>query len=298
MQHFLIICLATFAAVLAAVLVSWPLHGWLHLDAVIEFHRFAKTLIILLIIAAALATLKRRGLPVLQTCGFTPAPHGTTPKRMFLAGLAGGVVILLPLAALFHLLDLRVFSGLPGWQTSLYMVVKYFFTGLLIAVIEESFFRGILMDGFIKKRRLVSAVLLPAAFFALLHFIAIKETASGSQVPWYYGLQALFEGIGEKHTLGGFVEAAAALFVAGVFLSLVRLSTNHVAPCIGIHCGWVAAVKIDKKLTGLNTDSDFAFLIGDYDRFIGWGTFAWFSVLTLWWILRIRRNPDGAGVQH
>ena len=43
-----------------------------------------------------------------------------------------------------------------------------------VSLIEETFFRGILFDGFLKDKAPLSAVLFSALFFSAIHFARIK----------------------------------------------------------------------------------------------------------------------------
>ncbi len=285
MKHFLILVFTTAIAILAAAAISRPLYEWTALESLIKFRRFAKVLIILSIILFVVFALKARKLPLLKTFGFIKTEP--KPLRLFLTGLFAGTLIALTLAMLFWMIglnapdkDFQILSALP----------RIALAALLIATIEECFFRGALMDGFVKKGQTVMAVLLPSALFAALHFIAIQESPPDTTAPWYAGIWNLAEGIREKHGFYDAIQTATALFLAGAFLALVRLSANHIMPCIGVHCGWIIVVKLNKKFTAANPDSDFAFLIGNYDGFIGWGAAIWFGVITLWWFSNLRRG--------
>ena len=50
----------------------------------------------------------------------------------------------------------------------------------------------------------------------------------------------------------------------------MRIRTNRIALCIGIHAGWVITIKIFKRITDTNVQSDYAFLTGSYDKVIGY----------------------------
>lgn len=39
---------------------------------------------------------------------------------------------------------------------------------------------------------------------------------------------------------------------------------------MGIHAGWVLAIKVFKRVTDTNALSDYAFLTGSYDKVIGY----------------------------
>ena len=166
---------------------------------------------------------------------------------------------------------------------------KYFLTALLIAFIEELFFRGVLMYDLLKQRHTILAVLLSSVVFMLLHFIAVNPIPP-TEANWYYGLQALLFGIPQKYDLLTVIQAGSALFIAGVFLALIRIVTQHIIPCIGIHCGWVFGVKMNKKMTDFQSGSEYASLVSSYDHFIGWGAAIWFGLFVIWILYRIKQH--------
>ena len=78
-------------------------------------------------------------------------------------------------------------------------------------------------------------------------------------------------------------DSLIALFIAGLFLSLVREKTGNIALCIGIHAGWVFTIKMTKEVTHLDTNASTAFLVGSYDNIIGWAATGVLGVVTLWY---------------
>ena len=75
-----------------------------------------------------------------------------------------------------------------------------------------------------------------------------------------------------------------ALLVAGVFLSMVRERTGSVLWAIGIHAGWVMAIKIGKKLTDSDPYAAASWLISN-DGITGWGSTLWMGAIAAvyWW---------------
>ena len=69
----------------------------------------------------------------------------------------------------------------------------------------------------------------------------------------------------------------------GVLLGVVRLVTGNIAACIGLHAGWVAVIYVVRETTLPNPASPAAWVMGDYDGFIGWMVLAWIPVIG--WIL-------------
>jgi len=64
--------------------------------------------------------------------------------------------------------------------------------------------------------------------------------------------------------------ALIALFVVGVFLGRLRTrQPQNLGLCIGCHCGWVWQIKVSKDLFNVNPQSDYLYLVSDYDGVIG-----------------------------
>jgi hypothetical protein len=65
--------------------------------------------------------------------------------------------------------------------------------------------------------------------------------------------------------------------------------------CYGLHAGWVFVIKTAKALTMAVPDSPRAFLVGDYDRFVGYLSAAWTFVLIAALVLFFLRRGLEAG---
>jgi membrane protease YdiL (CAAX protease family) len=94
------------------------------------------------------------------------------------------------------------------------------------------------------------------------------------------------------------LDSMAALFVAGLFLALVRERTGHIGGCVGLHAGWVLVIQVTRQVTDGDPDSELSFLVGVYDGTIGWLATAWIGALaTLYWIwsspANRRQGPRG-----
>jgi membrane protease YdiL (CAAX protease family) len=172
------------------------------------------------------------------------------PKRFFAAGnpmAAGGGVLgwgglgvgMVAVAAWMQsLLGVRDWSGTPGmdvWAGALA-------SGLLVAALEEFFFRGVLGLAFWKAAGgRPAAVLLAvnAAVFAAVHFIRpnadLPEGVLAGLVGWS-NLQ-LWAEPADPWKLAG-------LLVAGLILARITWQRASLWAAIGLHAGWVAGLRI------------------------------------------------------
>lgn len=172
------------------------------------------------------------------------------PKRFFargawsatvlrMAGWGGlGVVMVAAAAWVQSLLGVRNWSGIPGidlWAGALA-------TGLLVALLEEFFFRGVLGLAFWKavgERPAAFLLLVNAAVFASVHFIR-----PNSDLP--EGILAGFAGWTNLQLWAGPANPwkLAGLFVAGLILARITWQQQNLWAAMGLHAGWVAGLRI------------------------------------------------------
>jgi membrane protease YdiL (CAAX protease family) len=220
-----------------------------------------------------------------------------TARPLFLTALWRGwllgLAILLVLAAALVLLQIRVPDDLgEAWVSGLLgKAAQALIGGLLTSLLEETFFRGALFSAIRRRRGAVSAIFWSSSLFALLHFMKPHGLPDGVAFDWAGTWQMfvhVFAGVFQlKH-----LDSMAALFLVGVFLSLVRERTGHIGWCIGLHAGWILVIQVTRYLTDGNDASPYAFLVGGYDGTIGWLAAGWIALLSVaFWVLS-RPRPD------
>lgn len=216
------------------------------------------------------------------------------PRREFIRqvwrGWLAGLAILLGLLALEWLAGVR----LPDWETPAARLGRALAAGLvgglLIALIEETFFRGVLHHAMRRSLSFAATAGLTAALYASLHFVRPPKLAVDAEVTWATGWQ-LLAGMGDRYLeLLALADSWLALFAVGLFLSLVRERTGNIALAIGLHAGWVLVIKAGKTATELQPDAPLAFLVGSYDGIIGWLAAGW--ILLLAWLYHRRTRAE------
>ena len=212
---------------------------------------------------------------------------GTVPNQAFATafsrGLGLGILSLGIICAVLLLLDLRVvrpqLNSDPGYWAG--VVLRAGMAALVIAIIEELWYRGALQSAVSRIFSPASGIYLIAVFYALTHFLRPDPSLNTESVHWWSGFVALSSAI-DRFPISGMYDSLAALFVAGVLLGLLRARQGHVAMCIGMHAGWVLVIKVYKKLTQLNPDAHWNILVGRYDGVLGWLAAGVLLLLTLW----------------
>jgi membrane protease YdiL (CAAX protease family) len=283
-----------FACLLLAALLTWPLvqTGWIGYDP----HRVMSRLAQLLILIGLWPFLKAMGLASRDALGYG-APRPVILGAVWRGWLAG-VAILLVLSAALLALGVRVPEALTqAWAGDLAArAAKALIGGLLIGLLEETFFRGALFAAVRRRGGAWSAILWTAGLYALLHFMKPGPLPDG--VPFDAAGAAqmfveVFTGVAQwKH-----VDSMAALFLVGVFLGLVRERTRHIGWCIGLHAGWVFVIQVTRHLTDDDPAAATAWLAGDYDGVIGWLAALWIGLLALAYWVRSRRRQQTAATE-
>ena len=198
-------------------------------------------------------------------------------------GFLAGSTILAPVIALLLYLDIRVLA--TDAQITLTFIFKALAAGILVALIEETLFRGLFFKLSKNWHGGYTAVLISSFFYATLHFIKPIEHINQALLSFSSG----FEVIINAFMGAAFMSADDffALFVVGVLLALVRLRTQTLSFCIGLHASWVFLIKFTKELSDSNDSSNWAYLTGQYDGIVGWLSFFWITLLSIAYLIYI-----------
>ena len=204
--------------------------------------------------------------------------------KTFSRGLGIGVMIMSVHVILLVLLGARVLE--PGYIQFSHLstvLVTGLFSGILVAVIEETFFRGAMQYHMRRSSSLLTTAIMTNLLFASVHFIRPPVSDEGAVIGWYSGWEMLAGMFHRYEDFAGFADSFIALFAAGLFLSLVRERTGHLTLCIGIHAGWVWIIKLASEVTNADANSPTAFMIGSYDNITGWAATAVLGFVSMWY---------------
>lgn len=118
-------------------------------------------------------------------------------------------------------------------------------------IVEEFFFRGLLLGLLLRTMSESRAMLALTFVFALVHFLKPPEgwQISDADVTWSSGflvLKQIAAGFGDVHFL---LAEFATLFAVGWVLARVRIQTGALWAGIGLHGGWVFGLKYFSALT-------------------------------------------------
>jgi len=276
------------AAVVGGALLAYPAYSPAHeLGADWPFHRVANRLAMLALLVGLLWMLRRLKLANRAALGYA------APRRQFLSlaarALAIGAVLMAPVIAMLLMLELR--DPNAGLTTAAIVTValKGLVGGVVVAFIEETFFRGAMHSAIERESGAAPAVALTALVYACVHFLN-RVRIPHESVDWGSGFDLMartFSAFGDPLRI---VDSFLALFAVGVLLGLVRLRYGHIAACVGLHAGWVWIITITRELTTRASDSPASFLVGSYDGVIGYLVLGWtLALIAVFEIVRRRR---------
>lgn len=202
-------------------------------------------------------------------------------SRQLLAGFMIGLLILgIAISTLIYLKVRTVVPAvinLPGKLShEFYASLR---TGLIVGLLEETLFRGLLFGALLKYGSTASALTITAFFYASLHFIHGRNVPAPTHLDWTSGFSMVPDALIELFDTTHF-DSFLALFFVSIFLSCVRLHKPiGLGYCIGLHASWVFLLRLTKSFTESTPSEHWGFLVGTYDGIIGYLTGTWLMIL-------------------
>ncbi|HEU4517731.1 MAG TPA: CPBP family intramembrane glutamic endopeptidase [Steroidobacteraceae bacterium] len=266
-----------FGTLLLAALVAWPAWTLVHaLEPEWPFHRIVSRLWQLVLLGALLLAMRSLRLRDRADWGYgLPRP---VFLRQFAAGLAIGVATMLPMSIVMHALGVHVLR--PEFDAALLAaaVLEGAAIGLAVAVVEETFFRGLMYRAIDRESGFAAAAWCTALIYSSIHFFA-RVKIPAEEVAWDSGFRLLAGALTNfTHPLA-VVDSFVTLTLVGLLLAMVRRRTGAIAACIGLHMGWVCVIKATTSLTATNEASAWSFVVSDFDGYTGWLVAAWAALL-------------------
>lgn len=215
--------------------------------------------------------------------------------RMSAIGFAAGIG-LLSAAAAVHIFgtDVRIKNSIDCINGGV-IVFRALAGGLILGILEEIVFRGLVFRIFYTAFSPIWAVGLSAAFFAYVHFEMsdVVWEQSGGHVNWrssfFVGYGTLFAIFGQQGVLLRFINLA----LLSVVLTLLFLKRRSLMPCIGLHAGLVTTLLTYQKFTQ-DADSAQVWLWGSDSLVDGLPVLFMLTVLTAGLLKSLRRTQADA----
>ena len=236
-------------------------------DDVVPFRKIiskATQLFLVLSIFPAMAYLKINK----QALGFATRP---VFLKQLLQGFGLGFMTLMPIFIVQYMLKINVIDETHIWSVGWVarnMAISLLLA-LIISLIEEPLFRGILLVGLNKKMPVMAAILISASYYAALHFLGNKTDIPVQELNLFSGFTLLGEAVGNLLNPNR-LSAFFALLMVGIFLGVLRTQIkSSLGLCIGCHTCWVWQIKMSKQLFNTDFSSDYLYLVSSYDGVIG-----------------------------
>ena len=118
----------------------------------------------------------------------------------------------------------------------------------VVPLIEETFFRGLMLGVLLRDLRALTATFLTSFLFAIVHFLKAPDRTS-ELVTWYSGLKSIAHSFGQFADPVMVLAAFTTLFLLGWILADARLRTRSLWLPIGLHSGWIFLSGVLGKMT-------------------------------------------------
>jgi KDO2-lipid IV(A) lauroyltransferase len=189
---------------------------------------------------------------------------------------------------------LQYFAGFRHYQARSwdYIITKSavaLLSSLIVAVMEETIFRGLVFSSFKTRfRSMYSAIFTSFVFaslhiFSLDHFLKSIKTAQATfagtdPLAGFYHMALFLKPISELNVvIPGFI----GLFVCSLMLCGLTMKTGSLWPAIATHCGWVFTIKVTGRVWPYDKEAAAAtglqWLLGE--KFVATGVLGWIIVL-------------------
>ncbi len=278
---------------LIGALLSFPAYELTSTFAPWPFHRVAARIAMLALAILLVALCRRLSLTRRRDFGFA------LPWRRFIrVSLAWGAVGMCTAgigAAFLLLAHLRVAAA--DFVPSAYNMARIFLAGLAsgitVALIEETVFRGVMHTAIARESSAWAAALLTAPLFAVLHFFA-KVRIPESEVGWHSGFDLLLRSFAPLGHPAMVVDSFLSWLVVGLILSLTRVLTGNIAVAIGLHAGWVVVLRMLQEAT--TTGGHSSIWVGRFDGLLGYWLLPWGAAIAgALWLTRRKWVPYASG---
>jgi len=165
-------------------------------------------------------------------------------------------------------------------------VGKSLLSAIAVSIIEESFFRVLLLFALITQVGRVWGVVVTSLVYAVVHFISPARDWEYAGFGPLIGFDYLFAVIERIFQINVYA-AIFGLFLVGSVLGLVMIRSGSIYLCIGLHAGWVVALKFTKYFATIGPE--YEELVGVGRRFFfvaqpeSWLSVVVVGILIYWW---------------
>jgi len=203
---------------------------------------FDRTVMVTVALAVIAQWRELRVLPMLRSGFARPLRNLPRATRGFLIAVA----------AIATLVYVAVFLGAHAEGTSAGIwsaIPKYFLAAVVIAILEEGFFRAFLMVGMEGDFGKTPALLLSSAIYAIAHLVRSPAKFYITGLHPLAGFETLGMSLAHVANFGAMAPTFIGLFLLGIVLGESFLETGTVYFPIGLHAGFVLGAKLWPRMT-------------------------------------------------
>jgi len=256
-------------ALLFGAILAYPVYAALSHFNELSFHKIISRTTLISGLVCSILYLHFCGLLSKDGLAWRNGRH--SKKRLFLVSFASGALIMILLDGVLLMLGIYQFDASVD-QGALMLVrvaVKALLAGVLVGLVEEIIFRGALFGGLNKQANVTVAVVVTSLVYAAVHFLKYRAVPADVEIGWLTGIEifpaALFR-FSNPVTIDSFI----TLFILGCLFAFIRIRSNSIIPCIGLHAGIVVMLKFFNYLTNYESGSPYDYLVNKYDHQFGY----------------------------
>jgi uncharacterized protein len=275
--------------------VAYPAYELTSTFATWAFHRVTSRIAMLVLVLGLVWLCRHLQLRTKRDFGYA------LPWRRFLAqSLLWGVIGMATAAVgaaflLFtqlRVMDLSFVPSIAGFARIFLVGVG---SGISVALLEETVFRGIMHTAIERESGAWTAALLTAPLFAVLHFFA-KVRIPAADIGWGSGFDLLVLSFAPLSHPALVLDSFLSWLVVGLILSLTRVLTGNIAVALGLHAGWVVVLRMLQESTTSGNSPAYSAWVGRFDGLLGYWMLPWgIAIAAALWLTRSSWVPYARG---
>lgn len=230
------------ATILGGALLAPPLywsaqwladHGFFPFLAKVDFETFFHRALLIAALLLVWPLLRSICVRRLSDLGLASSPRWL---RHLVAGFFLSMLPLLCCGAVFIALHVYSLRSNVAWNG----FGKIIATTVFVPLIEEGFFRGLILGILLRSGRPYISVVVTSALYSIVHFLKAPEQTS-TVVGWSSGFRSIVYSFAQFTDPVLVAAAFTTLFLIGWILADTRLRTRSLWLPIGLHAGWIFA---------------------------------------------------------
>jgi membrane protease YdiL (CAAX protease family) len=228
-----------FLSALFAPWIFWLLQTVVGGRVAFPFHRVFNRVILVVAALGLWPLLRAVGTTSVRELGFVRVSWWW---KHLLVGLVIGAGSLSIAGGLLILTGARTLNALNS--PLVVVAIKSLAIGLIVGLIEETFFRGGLQTVFRRAFNSATAVLAISVVYAFAHYLKPRGAmVSADAVTWFAGFDYVARVVAGSIRAPGFALGMITYALAGINLGVAFARTGALYFSIGLHAGWVMLLK-------------------------------------------------------